>query len=209
MAKTGFKIDKELKSQIEAKKGLLRKVSKDRLLLEVVKLFSQGHSGRSYHALSEFNCLAVLFPGFERLKVNLSLYQSFFEAVFKHIDLQYRQKKRLSSSFLFAALLWPIVEVQKKKQSRVNLFQHKKTIGRVLKFESRYIAIPKKLQDAIKELWVLQYVFETKTTPFAQERIRQARFQHAHTLLMLRAKFDETLTEKALMWQDNLPESKE
>jgi hypothetical protein len=61
----------------------------------------------------------------------------------------------------------------------------------------------------LKELWVLQYVFETKTTPFAQERIRQARFQHAHTLLMLRAKFDETLTEKALMWQDNLPESKE
>ena len=69
------------------------------------------------------------------------------------------------------------------------------------KFESRYIAIPKKLQDAIKDLWILQHLFESKNTPFSEDKEKQTRFQHGYKLFMLRAKSDETLTEKAIMWQ--------
>ena len=202
MAKMKFSIDQEIENQINRKKDLLRQVSKDRLLLEVVKLFSQGHSIESLEALKKFHCLEVLFSGYERLDIKLDHYMKFFKASLSQIDHQYRQKKRLSSSFLFSVLLWPILEVQKKRQKRLTLFHLKKTIQRVLKFESRYVAIPKKLQEAIKELWILQYAFETKTVPFAQERMKHARFQYAYLLFTLRSRHDESLTDKAIMWQD-------
>ena len=202
MAKTGFVLDQEIKDQIQKKKGLLREVSKDRLLLEVVKLFSQGHSKKSFQVLKEFGCLQILFLGYDRLGINLGHYMSFFALALNHIDQQYHQKKRLSSSFLFSVLLWPILEMHKKKQKSLNLFHYKKIVHRVLKFESRYVAIPKKLQEAIKELWMLQYAFETKAVPFSQERMRQTRFQYGYLLFTLRARNDELLTDKALLWQD-------
>lgn len=202
MAKTGFVIDQEAKNQIQKKKSLLREVSKDRLLLEVVKLFSQGHSKKSFQVLEEFGCLQILFLGYERLGIDLAHYMPFIALALNHIDQQYHQKKRLSSSFLFSVLLWPIVETQKKKQKGLNFFHYKKIVHRVLKFESRYVAIPKKLQEAIKELWMLQYAFETKSIPFSQERMRQTRFQYGYLLFTLRAKNDELLTDRVLLWQD-------
>ena len=65
MAKTGFKIDHETQNEIKHKVGLLRQVSRDRLLLEVMKLFSQGHAVASFKALREYQCLGVLFSGYE------------------------------------------------------------------------------------------------------------------------------------------------
>ncbi len=200
-AKTGFEISDTMKKEIQKKKVLLQQVSKDRLLLELVKLFSHGHCKKSMQLLQDFHCLSILFPGFGRMPLNFNRIQPFWDRAFANIDHHYRQKKRLSSSFLFAILLWPIFETQKKKIKRINIFQYKKLVNRVLRFESRYIAIPKKLQEAIKELWLLQYTFETKTTPFGPDRVRQARFHYAYELLMIRAKSDERLAEKALMWQ--------
>lgn len=201
IAKTGFQVSKTMQDEMLQKKVLLQKVSKDRLLLELVKLFSHGHCKKSMRLLLDFQCLSILFPGFDRLAIKLDNVMPFWNRAFTKIDQQYRNKQRLSSSFLFSVLLWPILEVQKKKLKRGNLFQYKKMVARVLKFESRFVAIPKKLQEAIKELWMLQYAFETKTTPFTADRMRQARFQHAYELLMIRAESDERLAEKALMWQ--------
>ena len=201
MAKTGFKIDHETQNEIKRKVGLLRQVSRDRLLLEVMKLFSQGHAVASFKALREYQCLGVLFSGYERLSIPMEQYDTFLNTAFKYIDQRYRENKRLSSSFLFAVLLWPILEVHKKKLKKVTIYHYKKCIYRVLKFESRYIAIPKKLQDAIKDLWILQHLFESKNTPFSEDKEKQTRFQHGYKLFMLRAKSDETLTEKAIMWQ--------
>ena len=82
-------------------------------------------------------------------------------------------------------------------------------MARVLKFESRYVAIPKKLQEAIKELWMLQWAFESKTTPFSPDRERQARFQHAYELFMLRARADDSLSEKAMMWSSSQKKSQQ
>ena len=203
-AKTKFTLDRQMRTQIKEKKQHLQKVSKDRLLLEVVKLFSQGHSQDSMVALQHFECMPVLFSGFSRLALPTEKHQAFWSAACQKMDYWYSNQQRLSSSFLFAVLLWPIVEVQKAKLKRMTIYAYKKLLFRILRFESRYVAIPKKLQEAVAELWILQHVLETKTPSFNSSRERKARLRYSIDLFMIRAAVDESLVEKALAWQSEL-----
>lgn len=200
-AKTNFRMSQSMQEEITGKNRLLRHVSKDRLLLEVVKLFSQGHSKQSMASLLRFDCLGMLFSGFDRLSIKIEDYQDFWGDAFHEIDQRYYRNQRLSSSFLFAVLLWPIFASQKENLKKVTVYNYKKLIYRVLRFESHYVAIPKKLQEAIKDLWMLQLVFETRDTPFSPERTRQPRFQYGYDFFILRAKSNAALAEKALIWQ--------
>lgn len=200
-AKTGLRMDAEMRREIKSKKQLLHMVSRDRLLLEVVKLFGQGHSVDSLKLLQNFGCLAVLFPGYERLAINLEHYQSFLEAASHAMDQRYQQKQRLSTSFLFAVLLWPIYHTQRAKIKKNTIYHCKKLVGRVLRFEARVVALPKKLQEAITDLWMMQQLLEIKDSAFRVEHDRRARLEYALEFFMLRAKSDESLTEKAAMWQ--------
>lgn len=207
LAKTHFNIDQECENEINSQKMLLRSVSKDRLLLEVTKLFNQGHAHASFQALMKYGYLQILFSGYERLAIPMAQHDRYFSSVFKDIDQKYHRKERLSTSFLFAALLWPVFETHRKKLKKITAYSVKKVIHRVLKFESRYVAIPSKLQDAIQDIWLLQHAFETKKSPFSEDRYRQPRFQNAYLLFSIRAKYLETLAEKAMMWQSEIEQA--
>jgi poly(A) polymerase len=201
LAKTNFRMDSSCKEEIKRQKRWLRQVSKDRLLLELTKLFNQGHACASFKALVDYDYLGTLFSGYERLGIKIENYQQFFKSVFHAIDLKYQRNQRLSSSFLFAALLWPIFDTHANKLNKKTTYSVKKVVYRVLKFESRYVAIPGKLQEAIRDLWMLQFLLETKEKPFSEDRYRQPRFQVGYELFCLRAKHNEVLAEKAIMWQ--------
>jgi poly(A) polymerase len=200
-AKTGLRMDAQMRHEIRSKKRLLHKVSRDRLLLEVVKLFSQGHSVASLKLLQDFDCLSILFPGYERLSINFEYYQPFLDAASHTMDQRYHKKQRLSTSFLFAVLLWPIYNTQRSKVKKNTIYHCKKLVNRVLRFEAKVVALPKKLQEAITDLWMLQQALETKDSAFRVEHDRRARLEYALEFFMLRAKSDDSLTEKALMWQ--------
>lgn len=205
-AKTGLQMNAEMREEIKNHKRLLQKVSRDRLLLEVGKLFGQGHSVSSLKLLQEFGCLSILFPGYERLVIDFSQYQKFLEDACHVMDQRYRKRQRLSTSFLFGVLLWPIYHTQRAKIKKNTIYHCKKLIGRVLRFEARVVALPKKLQEAISDLWVLQQALETKDAPLRIDSDRRMRLEYALEFFMLRAKSDETLTEKAVMWQSTYAE---
>ena len=207
LAKTGFSIDSDCEKEIKNQKMLLRSVSKDRLLLEVTKLFNQGHAHASFQMLMTYGYLQILFSGYERLAIPMAEHDRYLSSVFKSIDQTFQRQERMSTSFLFAALLWPVFEIHRRKLKKITAYSVKKVIHRVLRFESRYVAIPGKLQDAIQDIWLLQHAFETKESSFSEDKYRQPRFQNAFLLFAIRAKYQESLAEKAVVWQAEMKQA--
>ena len=113
--------------------------------------------------------------------------------------------QKISSSFLFSVLLWPAWQTKlsahlkhtKTSRKPVNLQQ---AMGQVFKEESKVVAIPKRLQEAIMTIWQLQSDFRRKFKQ-ANTVVKNPRIRVGYDFLVTLAQVDEALVEQALKWQ--------
>ena len=85
----------------EAFQKPLKKVSHQRMFLEFIKLMHTGHSQESVRLLNQYGLLD-LFIKTKDIKIDYLL------DVAAHCDEQYLIGRSQSSSFLMAALMWPL-----------------------------------------------------------------------------------------------------
>lgn len=194
--KLNFNITLRTAKPIKKIKRLLKNVSQARLFDEVVKTFHCGEALRVYTLLIKFDILKMFFP--------FKMQDIFIRKLLTSTDARIKQHKTVAAAFLYAALLYPPVltgfrKMLKEKVSNSIAFD--KAMSEVLHKQRQYLAIPRRISLAIRDIWRLQRRLESLKSRFIWDVFAHGRFRAAYDLLLLRSKLDKKLHFATAWWE--------
>lgn len=202
-AKLDMQIDAATATPIGDLASLLQNVPPSRLFDEMLKLLLSGHAQtcvadlrdrRLYHGLLPM--LDVVFgqPHDER----------FISLALKNTDERVRQEKTISPGFLFAALLWHEVlsawntRKASGEKSTPALYS---AMNDVLAVQEKKLAIPRRYDVTMQEIWVMQPRFLVRTGRRPFRLLEHPRFRAAYDFMLLRCESGEIDKEIGCWWE--------
>lgn len=202
--KLNAKIDPATRAPIQSMANLLENVPASRLFDEMLKLLTCGHAmdcvvqlrqDGLHHGILPLLDVILEQPGGEKF-VNITL---------ERTDTRVRSGKSVSPSFLFAALLWHLVDTRWKQNmaggehSATALIQ---AADSVLDEQTEKLAIQKRFASDMREIWFMQPRFERRLPKTIWRMSEQPRFRAAVDFLQLRAAASEFDSVLAQWWMD-------
>ena len=191
--KVGVTIDKRTADPIPKLAPLMANVPPARLFDEMQKLLLSGHATETLRSLRAHGLSHGLLPLLDVI-LEQPLGQKFIQAALAHTDRRVREDMGVSPAFLFATLLWHEVLAQwtsaKGKGDKVlpALFE---AMDRVLEQQAQRIAIPRRFEATIKEIWSLQPRFEQRAGARPFRLLEHPRFRAAYDFLAIRGESGE------------------
>jgi poly(A) polymerase len=201
-AKLGCSIEPKTAEPIARLAELIQNVPAPRLFDEMQKLLLSGHATETLKSLRAHGLHHGLLPLLDVI-VEQPGGQRFIQAALANTDARVREDRGVSPAFLFATLLWHEVLAQwtaaKSDGARPipALFD---AMDRVLTQQAEQLAIPRRFEATIKEIWSLQPRFEQRAGQRPFRLVEHPRFRAAYDFLMLRAEAGEAPRELADWW---------
>ena len=180
------------------------------------KLLLSGHAAETMKSLRAHGLSHGLLPLID-IVLEQPLGQRFVELALADTDLRVRENRGVSPAFLFATLLWHEVlatwNAAKAAGARPMpaLFD---AMDEVLSKQAKKIAVPRRFEATIKEIWALQPRFEQRSGQRPYRLIEHPRFRAGWDFLELRCRSGELEGERAELaeWWDRFahaaPESR-
>ena len=188
-AKLGVAIEAKTAEPISRLSSLMQNVPPARLFDEMQKLLLSGHSADTLRSLRAHGLSHGLLPLLDVI-LEQPLGQKFIDAALAGTDARVREGKSVSPAFLFATLLWHEVLVtwtQAKERGEKPLPALFEAMDKVLEAQAVRIAIPRRFEATIKEIWSLQPRFEQRAGARPFRLMEHPRFRAAYDFLALRA----------------------
>lgn len=210
--KTGFVLPKHLRESIRSLKDLISHVASARLFEEMIKLFHSGTATMGYKMLKDFDLFHYLFPATHESFSSVSFADKFICRVFENTDKRIQEGNHVTPAFVIAAMLWgPIcARVASYKKEGMRLFPAKfAAIDEVMHQQSQRLPIPKRIQQKVRDIWVLQIRFQKQQGRAAQKLIEDPAFRAAYDFLELRAKAGEPVDGLFSWWKDYIESDQE
>ncbi len=213
-AKLGCSIDKRTAEPIPKLADLIRNVPAARLFDEMQKLLLSGHATETLASLRAHGLHHGLLPLLDVI-LEQPGGQRFIEAALANTDARVREGRSVSPAFLFAMLLWHEVLGQwsaakgRGERALPALFD---AMDRVLGQQAEQIAVPRRFEATIKEIWSLQPRFEQRAGSRPFRLLEHPRFRAAYDFLLLRAEAGEAPQALADWWtrfEDATPDERE
>jgi poly(A) polymerase len=207
-AKLGFKLHEDTEKPIAELSSLLAGIPPARLIDECIKLFHTGHGAASLNELVRLDLLRWLLPPLYEAMSQVEddgAAWAFLYAALSNTDRRVAEGLPLSTAFLFAALLWPVVVMQAQAhahagQPEAMLLQQ--AGDDVLHQIQPHVSIPRHLQLLIREIWEMQVRFVVHQGRGVASLHGHPRFRAAYDFLLLRAQIGEPQAiEDAAWWQ--------
>ncbi|MEW5838485.1 MAG: polynucleotide adenylyltransferase PcnB [Pseudomonadota bacterium] len=207
-AKLGFKLHEDTERPIAELSSLLAGIPPARLVDECVKLFHTGHGAASLNELVRLDLLRWLLPPLHEALCQTEddgAAWAFLYAALSNTDRRVEEGLPLSTAFLFAALLWPVVVMHAQAhahagQPEAMLLQQ--AGDEVMQLIQPHVAIPRHLQLLIREIWEMQVRFVVHQGRGVASLHGHPRFRAAYDFLLLRAQVGEPqAVEDAAWWQ--------
>jgi len=201
-AKLGLAIEKKTAEPIARLAPLIQNVPAARLFDEMQKLLLSGHAVDTLQSLRAHGLHHGLLPLIDVIMEQPGG-QRFIDIALASTDARVREDRGVSPAFLFATLLWHEVlgQWQKAKEGGARplpaLFD---AMDRVLDEQAKRIAIPRRFEATIKEIWSLQPRFDQRAGSRPFRLIEHPRFRAAYDFLQLRAEAGEANAELAQWW---------
>jgi poly(A) polymerase len=201
-AKLGLAIDRKTDEPIQRLAPLMQNVPPARLFEEMQKLLLSGHAVDTLKSLRAHGLSHGLLPLLDVI-LEQPLGQKFIDAALVVTDERVRTDKGVSPAFLFAALLWHEVlgtwNAAKERGERPlpALFD---AMDHVLSAQAERIAIPRRFEATIKEIWSLQPRFEQRAGSRPMRLLEHPRFRAAYDFLALRSESGEVAHELVDWW---------
>jgi poly(A) polymerase len=201
-SKLGFTIDKRTEEPISRLAPLMHNVPPARLFDEMQKLRLSGHAVETVRSLREHGLSKGLLPLLDVI-LEQPLGQRFIDTALAQTDARVRDDKGVSPAFLFAALLWHEVLVtwkaakERGERPLPALFD---AMDHVLSAQAERIAIPRRFEATIKEIWSLQPRFEQRAGSRPARLLEHPRFRAAYDFLALRGESGEVPKELVDWW---------
>ena len=162
-AKLDFRIDEATRAPMAELADLLENVPPSRLFDEMLKLLLSGHALRGVHQLRAEGLHHGVLPLLDAI-LDQPEGERFITAALHNTDLRVQAEKPVSPAFLFATLLWH--ELQSDYAARIAagekpspaLFE---AMDAVLDRQRERLAVPRRLDGTMKEIWSLAAAFRT------------------------------------------------
>ncbi len=201
-AKLDFHIDPDTRKPVAALAPLLANIPRARIFDEALKLLLSGHALRGVHQLRTEGLHHGMLPLLDTI-LDDPVGERFINAALKTTDARIAQDKPASPAFLFAALLWPQVLLRWRaleaagEKPQPALFA---AMDEVLDAQRSQLAIPRRYDGMMKEIWALQPRFEQRGGQRPYRLLEHPRFRAAYDFLLLRAESGEVATELGDWW---------
>jgi poly(A) polymerase len=204
-AKLGFVIDDATEAPIATLAPLLDNVPTARLFDEMQKLLFSGHALNGIEKLRSLGLHLGILPILDSL-FNDAEAKAFVVIALQRTDERIAADKGVSPAFLFAALFWwPMVQrwrVLEAKGIRPLQAMHE-AMDDVLDAQRKTLAVPRRLDPLIKELWLAQPRFSLRSQRQAFRTLTHPRFRASYDFYALRAEAGATDADKeiAAWWE--------
>lgn len=205
-AKLGFRLHEDTEGPIAELAPLLEGIPPARLFDECLKLFHTGHGAASLGELRRLDLLRWLLPPVDealRFMRDEGAALRFIETALANTDRRVAEDLPLSSAFLFAALLWPVVVV------RAQLLDHEgqpayavlqQAGDEALRIMQQRVTIPRHLQLLTREIWEMQPRFALHQGRGVASLYGHPRFRAAYDFMLLRAQCGEAQAVEDAAW---------
>jgi poly(A) polymerase len=201
-AKLDFHIDPDTRRPVATLAPLLANIPRARIFDEALKLLMSGHALRGVHQLRAEGLHHGMLPLLDTI-LDDSVGERFITAALKTTDARIAQDKPASPAFLFGTLLWPQV-LQRWRQLEAAGEKPQPALfiamDEVLDAQRGQLAIPRRYDGMIKEIWALQPRFEQRGGQRPYRLLEHPRFRAAYDFLLLRAESGEVPTELGEWW---------
>jgi len=191
----------EIREAIDELGNLLHHVPPARMLDEVLKLFHSGHAQAALARLRAFGLFRFLFPFTEESFIDDE--QSIAELGLRNTDQRIQAGKPVIPAFLFACMLWEPLRDDIEKLVENGEPQHRAfmtAMDDILRDQSQYISIPKRISFIVKDIWLLQGRLEHRTMKNVKAALAHKRFRAAYDFLLLRSETGEVSRDLADWW---------
>lgn len=210
--KLDMHISEETRAPIESLGPLLANIPAARMFEEFNKMFISGKAVANFHQLRHYNLFRYFFPELDdMLNSGNEQAKAFVELAMENTDKRINNNQRVTPAFLFAAMLWyPLQEkIAQAKASEPMAPQDAffAGLGEIMSVQQQVIAIPKRLQAVMKDIWILQDRLTKRDGKRAYKAFEHVKFRAGYDFLLLRAQIEEgdanpqgQLTELATWW---------
>ena len=213
-AKLGLEIDPKSREPIRRRRHLLENVPQARLFEEILKLLLSGNAVECVRVLRELELHHGLLPLLDTALEDPDT-GPFAMAALRATDERLAADKPVSPAFLLAALLWGQVEKHLRKfeadgqppTPALHAAMHE-----ALDEQRETLAIPRRFDATMKELWLLQPRFLQRGGHRPFRLLEHPRFRAAYDFFALRAESANAPQEVARWWerfQDATPDERE
>jgi poly(A) polymerase len=203
-AKLGMKLDAATAAPIAQMKSLLANVPEARMFDEMLKLLL---SGQAFDCIKKLRAMDLHHGMLPMLDIILEqpLGERFVMLSLQNTDKRIRDEKPTSPAFLFAALLWhEVLSVWKVRETagERSLAALQTAMDEVLERQRAQLAIPRRYDTVMKELWSLQPRFEQRGGQRPIRLLALPRFRGAYDFLLLRCESGEIDKELGEWWTE-------
>jgi len=207
--KLDMKISPDTSAPIKELSTLMANIPAARMFEEFLKLFISGKAVANYEQLRSYNLFTYFFPAVDQeLKINNQLLERFILLAMGNTDKRLNNDQRVTPAFLLAAMLWyPLqkyiqqVNINNQLAPQDAFFA---ALSEIMPEQQRSIAIPKRFQGVMKDIWILQDKLARREGKRAFKCFEHPKFRAGYDFLLLRAEIENTpvLIELAKWWTD-------
>jgi poly(A) polymerase len=202
-AKLDFAIEAGTEAGMAKCARLLADIPPARLFEEVLKLFMSGHAVASFEALQRYDVLRLLLPATAAAVDADERAQQLVMLALRNTDLRISQNKPVTPAFLFAAMLWPVVQARMQDRELQELpaaMAIEQAGARAVSEQVKVVAIPKRFSLMSREIWALQPRLLDRRGRRPAKLLENPRLRAAYDFLLLRAESGEALEKDAIWW---------
>lgn len=210
--KLDMQISDDTKAPIKELSTLMANIPAARLFEEFLKMFIAGKAVANFEQLRSYDLFGYFFPAVEQALNNESDEQrfllDFIMLAMENTDKRINNDQRVTPAFLFAAMLWyPLQKHIQQIKVTTQLTPQDiffAALNEIMPEQQRSIAIPKRFQAVIKDIWILQDKLGRREGKRAFKTLEHPKFRAGYDFLLLRAQIEDTdeLKELAHWWTD-------
>jgi poly(A) polymerase len=210
--KLDMQISDDTKAPIKELSSLMANIPAARLFEEFLKMFIAGKAVANFEQLRSYNLFGYFFPAVDQALNNEQDEQrfllDFIMLAMENTDKRINNEQRVTPAFLFAAMLWyPLQKHIQQIKVTTQLTPQDlffAALNEIMPEQQRSIAIPKRFQAVIKDIWILQDKLGRREGKRAFKTLEHPKFRAGYDFLLLRAQIEATpeLDELAHWWTD-------
>jgi poly(A) polymerase len=218
--KLDMTISPETKDPINKLAPLLANIPPARMFEEFNKLFMSGKAVANFNMLREFNLFKYFFPRLDEVlnqADNAEKVLNFVLLAMKNTDTRVNTNQRVTPAFLLAAFLWhPLQQQLNQLNIEANLTPQDAffaALHDVSSEQQRSIAVPKRFQAMMKDVWILQDRLTQRVGKRAYKAFEHPKFRAGYDFLLLRSEIEPELYSELTKWwtdfQNTNPETQQ
>lgn len=192
-AKLDFSLERDTAAPIRQLAPSLADIPAARMFDEILKLFMSGYGVTTYELMQKYGLFGPLFPETDQCLGDEQSSQLILCAL-ENTDARIKAGKPVTPAFIFAALLWPVVQQRQHRLHKDGMPEvpalHQAS-QEVASRQQQRISIPKRFGMPMREIWDMQLRLPKRNGRRAQQLLENRRFRAAYDFLLLREQSGE------------------